>query len=89
MQNMQASGAYHMCSARLLPCGGCMQSMHTLATGAPTARQEGEASVPTRMASRSPMVATCQWGDVVRCLLGVPPDRCATALGDWQQTIAP
>ena len=66
-----------------------MQSMHTPATGAPTACQEGEASVPNRMASRSPMVATCQWGDVVRCLPGVPPARCATVLGDWQQTIAP
>ena len=66
-----------------------MQSMHTPATGAPTARQEGEASVPTRMASRLPMVATCQWGDVVRCLPGLPQDRCATLLADWQQTFAP
>ena len=66
-----------------------MQSMHTPATGAPTARQEGEALVPTRMASRPPMAATCQWGDVVCCLLGVPVDRFATVLADWQQTITP
>ena len=40
-----------------------MQRMHTPATRAPTTRQAGEASVPTRMASRPPMVATWQWGD--------------------------